>query len=540
METIFVNGRLYTVNADQPRAEAVAVSNGRISAVGSNADVLRAVSPGAAVVDLGEAFVMPGIHDAHVHPSDVYKHAEAGFLSFPESLGRDEIAKQLTTYVDKDPERRWIRAQKYGLGAFPGGKMTREFLDELIPDRPTIVYDEALHNAAVNTVAMTIAGITKETPDPPLGVIDRNPTTGEPTGYLSETAIELVGRHIGRVDEQSLKNATRRALAEMTAYGITAFIDMMVFEDLYLVYRDLDLAGDLPFRVVAALAMNEYTGEVVTPSEADELISRIGQYSTHRIDVGHFKYWADGTALSFTSLLIEPYTNDPSTHGSMTMTEEMRERAVELLGQGLAGHFHCTGDGTVREILNMIESAQLEFPGSIKRTHIGHNQIVHPDDVPRFKDLDVVAEFSPPQWFPTPMSPLIPSVFGDRTQRWMPIKEFVESGADVAIGSDWPAGTPTVDPWRSLQGLVTRRDPSGEHEGQLGDPIALSAALRAMTLGGAVAMGKELDHGSLELGKYADMIVLDRDLTTTPDDQLSETRVLSTIFGGKVVYEAGR
>ena len=537
-DIVYENGRFFTVDDARPWATAVAVRDGRLVAVGTRDEIDSWIAADTNVVDLEGCFVMPGIHDAHVHPADGYKHEEAGNLLFSAELDQDGIADSLRSFAAANPDREWIRAEQYGLGAFPDGKLTKVFLDAVVPDRPALVYDEGFHGAGVNSKALEIAGLTKETPDPPLGFIDRDPETGELTGYLAETGIGLVARHITRVDKQSLRRATDRALAEMTASGITAFIDMMGYEDLLAIYRDLEAAVRLPFRVVVALGMNEFTGEVITPGEAAMLVGHLNDYSTRLIDANHFKYWADGTAISFTSLLVEPYTNDPSTRGAMTMTPGMRDTAVELMVDGLSAHFHANGDGTVREVLRLVEEARLRFPGQIRRVHIGHNLIVHPDDIPRFEALEVVAEFSPPQWFPTAATQVMRPFIGDRMDRWMPIKDCLDAGAMVAYGSDWPAGTPTVNPWRSLQGLVTRQDPSGQFPGRLGEPIDLASALRMMTLGGAFAMGHEHEHGSLEPGKYADMIVLDWDLFETPAEDISGTKVLRVVFGGESIHVA--
>ena len=328
----------------------------------------------------------------------------------------------------------------------------------------------------------------------------------------------------------------------MTAFGITAFIDMLAFEEAIEAYRQLEAEGKFPFRVVAATAMNEYTDEVITPDEALEFVSEAPQLSTTLIDTNHFKYWVDGTPLSYTSLLVEPYTNKPDTLGSITMTEEMMNQAVELIGRGVTGHFHCIGDGTVRRALDFIEVARGKYPDSNQRMHIAHIMLADPVDIPRFKELNAVAEFSPPQWFPTPASPFLPEFLGEeRTDRTYPIKEFVDAGVPVAYGSDWPAGTPTADPWRSLEGLVTRKDPTEEIPGQLGQPIDLETALHMITLGGAYAMQQEKEHGSIETGKFADFIVLDQNLLILKEsnrlDQIADTKVIKTIFNGIVVYD---
>jgi predicted amidohydrolase YtcJ len=536
-DAIFQNGKVYTVDADRSWAEAVAIKDGKFVAVGSNSEVAAVKGPDTEVVDLDGAFVMPGVVDAHVHPNDVYRETVIGNLDFSDQLAPEEIARAIREFAAVHPEKAWIKGKKYGLGAFPGGKMTAAWLDEVVPDRPAYITDESGHNATANSRALALAGITAETPDPPLGAIDRDPETGELTGYLSETAMGLVGRLLERPDNAAYRRMLERSLPEMTAWGITSFIDMMTNEETQDAYFDLEAEGKLPFRINAALAMNEYTNEVATADEAREYLPRAVARATDKIDTRHFKYWGDGTPLSYTSLLVEKYA-DRDTYGMLTMTDQMQEEAVEYLGQGLGGHIHSITDGTARKVLDLVEEARRKSPGQVRQFHIGHNNLVHPDDYPRYVELDVVAEVGPAMWYPSAVTGLVEEKLGlERAARWFDVRGMLDAGITVAWGSDWPAGTPDANAFRGLEALITRAHPWGEFEGTWGAPISLEEGLYIITMGGAQAMEREDSIGSIEAGKHADFIVLDRNLFEIDPKDIDGTKVMRTVFAGRSVYQ---
>ena len=244
-DTVYTNGKIYTVNEKQPWVEAVAIKDGKFLVVGSKADVKDVTGEGTKVVDLGGKFAMPGIHDTHVHPTLVYTFKEAGELLFPESTPPDEIIKIIKDYAQKNPELKIIRAQKWAAAVFPGGKATKEWLDPHFPDLAVYVIDETGHNAVVNSVALRLAGITKDTPDPEYAVIDRDPKTGEPTGYLSEAAMGLIGKLVERPDVDANYRGISRALDQIRAYGTTSLVDMIIGPNALEAYRRLEKEGKL-------------------------------------------------------------------------------------------------------------------------------------------------------------------------------------------------------------------------------------------------------------------------------------------------------
>lgn len=537
-DTVYTNGKVYTVNDKHPWAEAVAVKDGKFLVVGSNADVKAVTGKDTQVVDLGGRFVMPGVHDTHIHPVFPYLDSEAGWLDINPNMSKDELEQVVRDYVKANPGNGWVRGEGWGADLFPGGKATKEWLDSLVSGRPAVLLDETGHNAVANSKALALAGITRDTPNPPLGLIDKDPETGEPTGYLGETGVGMVLELMPIPDLDVHVRALERAIDEIKAYGITSIVDMGVYDQVLDAYMNLEKRDQLPVRLDATIMMNDYRGDLPDP---DPLLAISNKYETHLIDPHNVKFWADGTPFTHTSLLLAPYTDDPTTKGELTVTPEHLASFPDLDQKDLVIRVHAITDGTVRAALDAMEQARKANPGNKTSHHIGHLALVDPDDIPRFKALNINAEFSPAMWYPMSLSTIAPIFVGEeRMKRWQPMAEFVEAGINVSYGSDWPSGTPDADCWRGLEGMVTRRDPTGEYteEGQLGEPVDLETGLRILTINGARTMHQEDVTGSIETGKYADFIVLDRNLFDIPTDQIADTKVVTTLLEGKVVYQS--
>jgi predicted amidohydrolase YtcJ len=538
-DTVYKGGKIYTVNENSAWAEAVAIRDGKFVKVGSNADVEAFIGKNTTVVDLAGKFAMPGIHDLHVHPAYKYAYVIDGQLDFPATLSKAEIQAALRAHVAAHPEQKAIRGKQWAHALFPNGKMPREFIDEAVADRPVLLVAESGHNVSVNSKALELAGITKDTPNPDGGVIDRDPRTGEATGYLSEEAVGLVGKLISVPSNESWYQGLTRGLDDLRAVGTTSITDAKVSPGALIGYRRLEDQSKLNMRVQACLSMHDYALTVSTDEDAAKLIADRKNYQSHLVNTECVKVVADGTWLSFTSLLLEPYSNNPKTRGEAGIGIGPKY-ASQLLAYHQAGiqlHFHAHGDGTVHEVLNVLEKLQAAFPRPALHHHIAHNSLVGKADVRRFRELGVYADFSPPLWFPNQYSPFIDPFFGEERMqtRWYPIKEFVDAGIVTAYGTDWPL-IPAASPWPYLGAMVTRKDPSGKIPGRLGEPVTLAQAVKIFTLGGAQVAMQEKENGSIEEGKYADMIVLDRNLFEIPVENIVSTKVLFTIFGGKTVY----
>ncbi len=536
-DIVFTNGRIYTVNNKNPFAEAVAIKDGRFMEVGSARDIKRFVGKRTRVVDLGGAFAMPGFVDAHVHPAQPYIQEEGGALLFPESFSKQQIAEAVAAYLKKNPNTPYVIGERWGLELFPNGRANKEWLDSLVGDRPALLRDEGRHGAVANTAMLKLAGITKDTPQPAYGLIEKDPQTGEPTGYLAETAQQTVFSKIPIYPDEAWERAMKRGLQKLTAWGVTAYGDASTNAPQLRVYRKLEREGSLNFHVSGAIAMNDWAKDRVADPES--VVAMADQYRSPLLDPNGRKWWCDGTPLSKTSLMIAEYAD--GGHGTMSCSKTEFDQMIEEAKEGSLVTVHAMGDGTVRTVLDAFEQMRKLYPESISQSHhIAHNGFVRDEDIPRFRRLNVVADFSPVQYYRGPLVSGAEQAVGPESMKYFaPVKKTIDGGALVAIGSDWPTGTVDANPLRMLQVLVTRKNPYDKNAAKpVGDTISVEDAIRVMTLGGAYSMRKENELGSIEKGKAADMVVLNRNLFEIDRDSITEAKVIYTIFAGKIVYDA--
>jgi predicted amidohydrolase YtcJ len=536
-DIVYTHGRIYTVDPINPFAEAVAVQDGKFLAVGSAREIEQYVGEQTRVVDLRGAFALPGFVEAHIHPAQPFLYEEGGALLFPESYDKGQIAEAVAAYLKKYPDAPYIIGERWGMELFPNGRAHKEWLDSLVSDRPAILRDEGRHGAVANTAMLEFAGITKDTPQPANGLIEMDPQTGEPTGYLAETGQQAVFRHIPMFPDEVWEHALLRAMRQLTAWGVTAYNDMSTNEPQLRVYQKMDREGCLNFHVSGSIAMNDWAKDrVIDPGP---LVATADGYRTSLFDPIGRKWWADGTPLSKTSFMVAEYTG--GGHGTMSVGPADFEGMIAEASQGALVRVHAMGDGTVHAMLNVFEQIRQLDPESISKPHqLCHCSFVRDEDIPRFRRLNVVADFSPVQYYRGVLVSGAEYALGAESMKYFaPIKKVIESGALVAIGSDWPTGAIDANPLRMLQVLVTRKNPYEKTTDEpLGDPISLEDGIRALTLGGAWSMRKEHELGSIEKGKAADMVVLDRNLFEIDPESIIDGQVVYTIFAGKIVYKA--
>jgi len=536
-DIVFTNGKIYTVNNKNPFAEAVAVKGGKFMEVGSARDIEKFVGERTRVVDLGGAFAMPSFIDAHIHPAQPYLHQEGGALLFPESFTKEQIAEAVAAYLKKNPKAPYIIGEKWGFGLFPQGRARKEWLDSMVSDRPAILRDEGRHGAVANTAMLKFAGITKDTPQPKYGFIEKHPQTGEPTGYLAETAMQAVFSKLPMYPDEVWERALKRVMPKLTAWGVTAYVDASANAPQFRVYRKMEREGSLNFHISGSIPMNDWAKDRLVDPEP--LLAMAGEYRSPLFDPIGRKWWSDGTPLSKTSLMVAEYAD--GGHGAMSMDKTDFDRMIQEAKKGGLVMVHAMGDATVRIILDVFEQIRKLNPESISQPHhIAHCAFLRDEDIPRFRRLNVVAEFSPLQYYRGPLTSLAEEAVGAKSMKYFAnIKKTIDSGAHVAIGSDWPTGAIDANPLRMLQVLVTRKNPYEKNNDKpLGDTISVEDAIRVMTMGGAYSMRKENELGSIEKGKAADMVVLNRNLFEIAPDSIIDTKVVYTIFAGKIVYDA--
>lgn len=538
------NAAVFTMNPRQPWAEAFAIRDGRLAAVGSEVQV-RAAAPGAAEVDLHGRMVIPGLIDVHNHfvwagRAELYEANFPPILSFAQVLDRVRAAA-----ATKAPDE-WIVGGIFGSGLLPElTAAARLALDDAAGGRPVMLRDDSHHNRFASSAALALAGIEATTPNPPGGEIVRDSLSGEITGLLKEGASALVEAAVARAlaaDPQLDVNAAAHAVARMNAYGITGVQEALTTRAVLKAVKALEDQGRLTAWVVGSLPVTEAP---LAPGEAGEeiLAMRETYRSRHfRPDAG--KIFLDGVPTSRTAAMLEPYNEDPAygccwRGGAALSVPQLARVLADCEKRGMAVKIHCAGDAAVRIALDAIDVLR-SFNGPGLMHQIAHASFVDPAEVPRFAALNVLADLSPIIWFPCVIVEAIrQSVPSARVDRFWPNRDLLDAGALIAAGSDWPV-VPDPDPWLGLQGLVTRRDPSGRFPGALWPEQAmpLEAALAAYTINPARALRLDDVTGSLEAGKSADFVVLDRHLFRTPVEQLAQTKVQATVFEGRVVHGA--
>ncbi|MFF5475796.1 amidohydrolase [Streptomyces sp. NPDC012935] len=542
-DLLFTGGPVLT--PEGRTATAVAVTGDRITAVGRE-EVHDLAGPRTEVVDLAGRLLLPGFQDAHVHP--VPAGLELSQCDLTGAKTADETLAAVRAYADAHPEREWITGGGWSMEAFEGGTPTKELLDTVVPDRPVYLPNRDHHGAWVNSRALALAGITRDTPDPADGRIDRD-ASGEPSGTLQEGAMQLVGRLTPPATAADRVAALMHAQRHLHALGITAWQDALVgdflgMDDPSQAYLTAARDGSLTARVVGALWWDRERGAEQIP----ELVEKRAALSHGRFRAGTVKLMLDGVAETGTAALLEPYLDKcgcaTANRGtSFIDAGQLPKYVTELDALGFQCHFHALGDRAVRDALDAIEAARGANGPSDTRPHLAHLQVVQPADVPRFARLGATANIQPLWAAHEPqMDELTIPFLGPERAAWQyPFGALLRSGARLAAGSDWPVSSP--DPLQGIHVAVNRLAPDVPPGGDdtpvflPGERIGLAEALTAYTAGSAYVNHLD-DTGGIRAGALADLVVLDRDPFDGPAGEIAETRVAVTYVGGARVYAA--
>jgi predicted amidohydrolase YtcJ len=543
----FVNGAVYTVDAARSWARAVAVRRGSIVGVGTDDEVGDLIGSGTEVVDLAGRMLVPGFQDAHVHP--VYGGLDLLRCTLHDLTNQEDYLLAIKAYADEHPEREWILGGGWAMDAFPGGTPTKDLLDAIVPDRCVFLPNRDGHGVWVNSRALEVAGVTAATPDPPDGRIERS-ADGAPSGTLHEGAADLVGRLAPAPTSEEMVAALRKGQEYLHSLGITAWQDAIVDETgseaNYAAYVDAAARGDLTARVVGALWWDRHRGE----EQIAELVERRERGRVGRFAATSVKIMQDGVCENFTAAVLDPYLDAhgrPTDNRGISFVDPgaLKGYVTELDRLGFQVHYHALAERAVREALDAIEAALIANGPADNRHHLAHIQVVHPDDVPRFRTLNAVAN-AQPLWaaHESQMDDLTIPFLGEPRWRWQyPFASLVRSGATLAMGSDWSVSSP--DPLEEIHVAVNRSMPGGyPHRVDRRDVflpderIDLATALSAFTMGSAYVNHLDRDTGSIEVGKLADLAVLDRDLFAHPVDEIAEATVEQTFVEGERVYAA--
>jgi predicted amidohydrolase YtcJ len=535
-DLVLHGGAVETMDAARRRADAVAVRAGRIAAVGSEEEVGAVVGPSTRVVELEGRTVLPGFQDAHLHPPD----GGVGKLrcDLHDAYSREDCLETVARYAAEHPEDEWIVGEGWSMDSFPRGTPSRADLDAVVSDRPAFLLNRDAHGAWVNTRALEAAGIGTATADPPDGRIERDPG-GEPQGTLHEGAMFLVEQLLPETTAEEWEEGIRVAQAELHALGITAWQDATVRPETLRAYRTLAERGELTMRSEGNLLWDRSRGE----EQLEELVELRADGSLGRLRVRGAKIFQDGVAENFTAAMIAPYLDRDgllTANRGISMHEPGElARVVTLLdAEGFQVHVHTIGDRAVRESLEAIESAQQANGRRDARHHLAHIQFVHPADLPRFRQLGVVAN-AQPYWAcrEAYVTELTEPFVGPGPSAYMyPFGSLRRAGAVLAFGSDWTVTT--ANPLPQIEVAVTRVSPDDRDADPLlpAEALDLGTALAAFTIGSAFVNFLERDTGSIEPGKLADLVLLDRDVFDLGAGPVGDARVLLTLVEGEAVY----
>jgi hypothetical protein len=533
---VFVNGKIWTADEKQKRATALAVSGNKILAAGDDKTMRRFIGKETKVIDLKGRFVMPGINDSHIH----FLGGSLGFFEVNLTGARslEEMQRRVAKFAKENPNQEWITGAGWEYVYFPNKRLpTKSDLDAIVNDRPAYLRAYDGHTAWANSKALEIAKVTADSKFSGFGEIVIDEKTKEPTGVLKEGAMSLVSRNIPAPTRERRLEALRRGLKEAASLGITSIQNASGSLAEVGLYEELLKNGELTLRVTFAISVN--------PRTTQEDITRISElakkYRGENLRVGAIKIVVDGVIETYTAAMLAPYSNKADTSGSSAYTQEQLNSIVAMADKvDLQVYIHAIGDKGVRMALDAFENAVKANGKRDSRFRIEHIETIAASDIPRFKQIGVLASMMPLHADPDAITVWSAAIGEDRTSRGFAWRLLEKSGAILIFSSDHPANI-SVNPFRGIHNAVNRRTiegnpPTGWHP-EL--KVSLETTLKAYTSNGAFASFEENIKGKIKAGMLADFIVLDANLFEIKPLELHKTRVVMTVFDGKVIHGLG-
>ena len=524
-----VYGRVWTGDSAKPWAGAVAVAGEKISAVGDSAEIALLAGPETKVLSNGAALVTPGLMDDHVHFLD------GGFqlasVDLRPANSPTEFIERLAAFATERKPGEWITGGEWDHERWPGAPLPRrQWIDSVTPHNPVFLYRLDGHMALANSAALRLAGVTKDTRDIPGGVIVRDPRTGEPTGILKDEAMGPVAAVIPAPTDEQRDGALRRALEHAASLGVTAFAHVSAPLADLAAYTRAKHAGTLTARVALYFPI-QYWRQVA------DTVERIGR-GDDRVWIGGVKGYMDGSLGSTTALFYQPYEDDPSTSGVLTTPEDsMRAWVGGADSAGLQVAGHAIGEKANALLLQIFDSVAQAHGPRDRRFRVEHAQHLRREDIPRFGQLGVIASMQPyhaiddGRWARKRIGP-------ERIKTTYAFRSLLDRGAPLSFGSDWTVAP--ISPILGIYAAVTRRtlDAKNPNGWVPEEKITVEEALRAYTAGNAYGVFAEDRRGKLVPGYLADLVLLDRDLTRIPPEEIEQAKVRATVVGGRVVFSA--
>lgn len=529
-DLIIVNATIHTMDPNQPVAEAVAILSNRIIAVGSTKDIRKMAASSTRVIDAKKRLVLPGFNDAHTH------FLSGGFqlssVDLRDATSQKEFAERIRSFATRLPKGSWITRGDWDHERWPDAKLpTKELIDGFTADIPVFVNRLDGHMALANSLALKLAGVTRQTLDPPGGVIVRDPKTGEPTGILKDAAQSFVWKVVAPSSFEEKLAAARAATEYAAKLGVTSVQDMSAGVDVG-VYQTLLDRGELKTRIYA-----------VAPLPSWERLARTGvraHFGSEMLRIGGLKGFADGSLGSTTALFYEPYRDDPGTSGiagdEMYPEGAMLDRVRNADKAGLQTMIHAIGDRANDLILTIFEQVARENGERDRRFRIEHAQHLRPQDIPRFARDKVIASMQPyhaiddGRWAEK-------RIGKERAKTTYAFRSLLDSGATLAFGTDWTVAP--LNPLLTIYAAATRRTLDGKNsKGWIPEQkITVAEAVHAYTVGSAYAEFQETMKGTITVGKLADLVILSRDIFKIDPKDIETVKVMLTIVDGRIVYE---
>ena len=534
----YINGSIHTFDKNLTIADSILVKDGVIQLVGSQSDVIKNADESIEIVDLQGRMMMPSFHDAHAHP--IWNGMDFLQCSVFDLLTINEIQERIRACLEKDHVKTsgWVVGAGLNAGLFPAANPNKSLFDEVSEDIPIYIEMSDGHNALVNTKALELAGINRDTKDPFKGIIERDPITGEPSGTLREpSAMNLVADVLPTETPELRLNGLLYAQNLASSFGITSMIDAAVNEPYLISFKDLAQKGELNLRMTACI---EYGRQhyVQKFSGFEDLYKRRSEFEHPRINTNCVKIFIDGVLEGQTGAILEPYL-DSGSYGQLYFSQDELNNAIARFdANGTQVMTHAIGDRAVRSVLDAYQHA-IETNGlKNNKHHISHLQLIHEEDIPRFSELKISANFQaawalPDEWI-TEIN--IPELGVERVNRMYPIRSIHDAGGTIVGGSDW--AVTTMNPLIAIETAVTRQDPTNRVEGTLNakERMDLTEMLKAYTINASEVMRQGHLTGSIEVGKFADLIVLEKNLYKIPLKEIGEVRVIETVLEGNTVF----
>lgn len=544
-DIVIKNAKIYTVNSNRTWVEAIAIKDGKYQFAGSNNRADDFIGDHTQVLNLNGKMIMPGINDAHMHT------ARGGMKSlyqcnFPFSANPGEVQDAVVRCIEDMPEASWIIGGQWDSSFFDRFNIVspKAFLDEVSGDKAVFLADDSNHNGWANSKALALAGITKNSKNPSDGTIVRDPKTGEPNGLLLEGAKIAFYEGLPTANATQHRTGALQAVKMANQFGITGIKDASADEPTIAVYQSLDKNKQLS--VYMATAIRAPYGHRVNVLDYRDIDRIRDTYKSQHVFTDFVKIVMDGVPTSSrTAAMLDDYQlqvgESEATSGNLHLSPTLlTQDMIELDKRGYTIKVHTAGDNAVKVTLDAIEAVRNKNGKSGLRHELANAGYIASEDIPRFNQLNAVADLSPYIWYPSLIiDSIVNEVAEKRAQDYFPIKSLIKAKAPLLAGSDWPAAVETMDPWLGIESMITREDPKALVKGTLWkeQSISLEQALRIFTLDGAKALKLGDVTGSIEAGKSADFIIINQNLFDISPHEISETKVEFTYFEGKVVFE---